>query len=559
MRKIVGLSFPMILLAVFAQAGSFAPPLKTAAPAPIMSVRETTGPFIWHIDTPMDGDSVSGIVMIQGWILCDIGVSRIDFYMDGTDSGHYKASANLNIPRQDVIDAYPQYAGTASAYPGFAVGFIASDYAQGSSHTLYLQAVDSEGDAEWFGQRTVVVDNSINPAPFGYVEKPLPNDTVFGAYPIYGWALDENGIGSIEVLVDGLVLEGAVMGVPRPDIYYAYPMYPQAALSGWVVYLDTNRVANGLHLISVRAYDTLGQARDLGDRQVFFSNDPINNGPFGVIERPLRDTQLEGQCDATCGSLDGTSPPDPTCHHPLNLIQGWALDTAVRGDEGSVAYVELLLDGALMFNTRLDCKYNNNLKSYVDCYGLTRYDIQNLYPGFTNTPECGWKFWLDIGYLITQAGYTEGAHYFGVRVGDILDTVTVIDQIPVLFKCVYRNQGGTQFAASGYIDVPSPYQYVSSVVRTAGWAIDYNNVCAVQIYVDGIYQGNAVYGDLRQDVHDNWDWSQWGLYSGWHYDLDTSAFPDGEHDFVVQVLDCTNDLRILGERRFVSDNHAQNP
>ena len=555
MRKIIGLSFLMVLAAVFVQAGNFTNPLKTAVPAPFTSVRETTGPFIWNIDTPQYGDTVAGIVMVEGWILSDIGVSRIDLYVDDA----YVSTSNINIPRDDVIEHYPQYAGTASASPGFTVGFLAADYADGGPHTLYLVATDSDDTTAQFGNRSFTVDNSINPAPRGYVESPMPNDTLAGPFPIYGWAVDENGIDRIEVMVDGLVIEGAVLGGARPDIYHAFPMFPQAALAGYLVYLDTNRVDNGLHTITVRAYDTLGQSRELGERQVFFANEPVNDPPFGYIEWPLRDIMMEGQCDETCGSIDGTSPPDTSCPHPLNLVHGWALDTAPRADQGSVAFVELLVDGALIFNTRIDCKYNNTLKSYVDCYGLPRYDIQNLYPGFTNTPECGWRFWMDVGYFITQLGYVEGAHYISVRVGDVEDTVTIMDQIPVFFKCVYRVQGGTQLAASGYIDVPSPYQYMSGVVRFEGWAIDYNKVCAIQIYVDGIYQGDALYGDLRQDVHDTWDWSVWGLYSGWHFDLDTTPLNDGEHDLVVQVKDCLNDVRILGERRFVTDNNPSNP
>jgi hypothetical protein len=559
MRKIIGLSFLMVLVAILTQANNVVNPLKIVAPPPPMSVSETTGPFIWHIDTPQFRDTVSGIVVVEGWILSEIGVSRIDFYVDKAGGEwQYVSTANINIPRDDVIEIYPQYAGTASAKPGFTVGFLAADYADGP-HYIHLVATDANGNSASFGDRSLWVDNTVNPGPRGYLESPKPNDTLNGPFPVYGWAVDENGIDRIEALIDGLVIEGAVLGGPRPDIYYAFPMFPQAALSGYIVYLDSNRVENGLHTLTVRAFDPLGQSRVLGERQVFISNEPANDPPFGFIEWPLRDIMMEGQCDDTCGSIDGTSPPDNTCPHPLNLIHGWALDTAPRADQGSVAYVELLVDGALFFNTRTDCKYNNTLKSYVDCYGMTRFDIQNLYPGYVNTPECGWRFWLDVGYLIAHMGYVEGAHYISARVGDVEDTVTIIDQIPVFFKCVYRVQGGTQLAASGYIDVPSPYQYVTGSVRIAGWAIDYNKVCAIEVYVDGIYQGDALYGDLRQDVHDTWDWSFWGLYSGWHFDLDTTPLNDGEHDLVIQVRDCTGDLRILGERRFVSDNNPSNP
>lgn len=555
MRRVLTFSCLIVLLAGLSHAFSSHPMPQLATLVDPDYAYETTGPFAWHMDSPLPGDTVSGIVMVQGWVLSTVGVSRIDLYVDGI----YISTANINIPRDDVIEHYPEFAGTASASPGFTVGFLASDYADGS-HSLYLVATDAEDYSATFGSRGFIVDNSVNPAPKGYVDNPMPNDTLTGPYPVYGWAIDENGIDRIELLVDGQVIEGAVLGTPRPDIYHAFPMYPESALSGFVLYLDTNRVPNGLHSLAVRAYDPLGQSRELAERQVFFSNEPINAPPFGWIEWPLRDIMMEGQCDTECGGIDGPSPPDPKCYHPLNFVSGWTLDTAPRGDQGGVAYVELMVDGVLFFNTRTDCYYNDVLDSYFHCYGLPRYDIQNLYPGYTNSPECGWKFWLDVGYLITQMGYVQGVHYLSVRSGDVEDTVTIIDDIPVYFKCIHgRNTGQEKLAALGYIDVPSAYQYVSGIVLTAGWAIDYNDVCAIHIYVDGIYMGDALYGDVRQDVHDNIDFSDTGLLSGWHFALDTRPLADGEHDFVVEVEDCDEDIRILGERRFISDNNPSNP
>jgi hypothetical protein len=376
---------------------------------------------------------------------------------------------------------------------------------------------------------------------------------------VYGWAIDENGIDRIEVMVDGLVATRGVFGGLRQDIYHAFPMFPDSAHSGFIVYLDSNRIENGSHTITVRAYDKLGQSRDIGSRSVFFSNQPINSPPFGAIEWPLRDTAMEGQCDDFCGGPSG----DPSCFHPLWFIKGWALDTGVREDQGGVAWVELLLDGSIISNTRSDCHYDETLKSYVNCYGLTRFDIQQLYPGYTNVPQAGWKFWLDVGYLINHMGYTEGAHYLSIRAGDVEDTKATIATIPVFFDCVWAgNAAGNRYPSMGYIDIPYDYQNLQGTVRITGWAIDYNMIDYIRVWVDGVLIGLAEYPYERPDVRLEIDSSSYGRYSGWYFDLDTTQFSDGEHDLVIEVVDKLKpvaDERILGERRFVSDNNPAAP
>ena len=553
MRAIITLSCLFLCLAGSVLAAEMVKSGPAVQPSAPEWAGETTGNLIWHIQTPGYAATVSGIVVVEGWALSEVGISRIDLFVDGD----YVSTANINIPRDDVIEHYPQYSDTPSNRPGFTVGFVGGDYVDGT-HYLHLVVTDSNDHAETIGQRSVIVDNTVNPAPRGYLDAPLPDDTVHGPFPVYGWAIDENGIDRIEVMVDGLVASGAEYGGPRQDIYHAFPMFPNSALSGFIIYLDSNRIENGEHNITVRAYDTLGQSRDIGSRNVVFSNQPVNSPPFGFIEWPLRDVNMEGQCDDFCGGPSG----DPTCFHPIHFIKGWALDTASRSDQGGVAWVELLVDGAIFFNTRRDCHYDTELESYVNCYGLTRWDVQQYYPGYTNSPEAGWKFWLDVGYLISNMGYTEGTHYISVRAGDVEDTVTTFDTIPVVFECLWAgNASGNPYPSQGYIDVPYAYENLQGTVRITGWAIDYNRIDHINVYVDGHFIGLATYPYERLDVKAEIDSSNYGRYSGWYFDLDTTQFTDGEHDLVIETVDklVPADLRILGERRFVSDNNPSNP
>lgn len=504
--------------------------------------------ILWYIDSPLPNGTFSGIAIVQGWVLSDLSISGIHLYIDD----EFVTSANIDLPRDDVIEHYPQYANSPTAFPGFTVGFNSRDYEDGQ-HYLHLIVVNSQGESFQIGRRYFYVDNTLNPGPKGYLESPMPEDTIWGPYPIYGWVLDEDEVERVEILIDGLVIGRANLNGARPDIYYAFSFYPNAARSGFIMFLDTTRVDNGFHNLSVLAYDTLAQSSVIAERRILVSNQGVNLPPFGFINWPLRDVEMIGQCDVTCGGPSG----DPNCYHPLNFVNGWVLDTGSTKDQGGVAWVELTLDGAILFNTRTDCYYDYGLDSWVNCYGLVRFDVQNYYPGFTNVPEAGFKFWMDVGNLV-QSGYSEGAHYLGIRAGDIEDTHTVIDEIPVVFKCVY-GFGGPPLRPAGYIDIPEPYEYVKETIRLIGWALDYNKIASVNVWIDGIYWGTAIYGDARPDVYANFEKSTAGYYSGWHFDVDTTLLSNSEHDLVIEVIDVYGDSRILGERRFVVFNDITVP
>ncbi|HPR62817.1 MAG TPA: Ig-like domain-containing protein [Thermoanaerobaculia bacterium] len=513
-----------------------------------------SGELLWHVDTPLPEDTVSGVVVIAGWVLSHEGISFIDLYIDGD----YVGTANLEVPRDDVIEHYPEYEYTPSRHPGFTVGFNAAAYVDGP-HTFHLVVTDANDVQTVIGTRTVMVDNDINPAPRGYLDSPMPSETLGGSYPIKGWVLDEDGIDRIEVIVDGQVAGGAVYGGERPDVYHALPMFAMSGRSGFIYNFDTTRLTSNLHTFRVQAVDTYGMTRILAERTVPVSNNSVNLEPFGLLDWPLRDVTLWGCCDlsGSCKLPGGPSIP-PTGLHPLNWVKGWALDVGAREDEGGVAYAELMIDGALLSNTRTDCYFEDNplIWDYVDCYGLFRPDVQELYVGYVDSPNAGFQFLLDVGDLIANWGFTEGSHHISIRVGDYTDTVTIIDDIPVFFACIDRIDTAPAF---GYIDRPASYQAVHGMIHVIGWAIDYDGVVEIRVYVDGDGEPyspyiEADYGWSRPDVYSSFEASIVGLYSGWDTFIDTTLLSDGEHEIVVEVLDRKGHTSIVGERRFVVDN-----
>jgi hypothetical protein len=88
------------------------------------------------------------------------------------------------------------------------------------------------------------------------------------------------------------------------------------------------------------------QRGDVGERHVLVSNNGANLGPFGMIDFPLDKASLF--CSITPGGIPSPCSPQECNDILTNVVAGWALDVGARLDQGSVAYVELLLDGAII-------------------------------------------------------------------------------------------------------------------------------------------------------------------------------------------------------------------
>jgi hypothetical protein len=540
---------------------------------PITAQAET----IFWLDRPGDGATVFGLVTVTGFVVDDgqqcgpqwtwnncqwaeALVSKIDLYVDD----ELVATADLDQPRYDILQAYPWYAGTPYARPGFATSFDSRDYSDGQ-HTLFIRVTFSDSTVEDYGLRSFAVDNDINQAPFGNLELPGTNQPMNGVFPVTGWVIDDETVDYVEVLVDGLAVGNAVLGVHRPDIAHLFPTDPDAEYAGFIRMLNTTSLNNGIHILAVRAVDNEGSSRVIGRRFVQTFNTGSNLPPFGAIDWPIANHVMFAD---GCEPVDGVLPPwsGDVYDNPNNveMVIGWALDVGSRTDFGGVAYVELLLDGAPV---PLDGTYNQNtaLPSFFwdpvdfdfNYYGHERLDIHRLYADVPNSKHSGFSFLMDINYLILARGYSEGLHYVKVRAGDIENNVTDIAQIPVIFDC---NDDGDD-PAIGDIVTPEHMELEAGIVEVTGFARDREGIRYVQIWVDGNYIGDADFGLLSPEFEDLYPWLPVSVTrnSGYSYDLDTVAanLADGEHSLVVRTEDRYGAHSIIGERRFVLDN--QNP
>ena len=565
------------------------------------------GVALWHaraaaaqpigvIDEPRPGQTVSGIVRVSGFVLDFNAIDKIEIFLDG---GSVPVNnADINLPRPDVLIAFPNYANSPTSKPGFLSSFFTGTLSNGL-HSLTVKATDSTGAVTVLGPVSINVDNTINQAPIGYIDIPGPNgvEGANGSFPVTGWAIDDQDVDHVDFLIDDAIAASAIgrfgsttsgaastaiFGSTRPDVFAAFRDVPFSLYSGFEANLDTTKLLNGIHIFSVKVWDNEGASRVIGSRTVQVINNGANLPPFGFIDFPLDKASLLCQ-PASGGSVQG--PPPGVCPSPCfpspqpslcparpvaffnNIVEGWALDVGARLDKGQVSYVELLLDGQIIANTRTDCVVLGSAK--MNCYGINRPDVARSYSGYVNADNAGFFFGfalqpnLDTGLIdifipsqCLPVGATfSGKHTLSVRVGDEEETVTEFGPMSVDIFCDLTSTNPDR-PAFGYIDTPSNYQFINGTFDITGWTFDYDGVFQVDIDVDGTVLATLFPPYLfRPDVPAN-DIRVPTPNVGFLYSLDTRHLSDTEHDLVVYVVDNFGRRSEIGRRKFVVLNNT---
>jgi N-acetylmuramoyl-L-alanine amidase len=516
------------------------------------------------VDAPADGATVSGYVQVRGYALDGNLVSNVDVFVDGTDDANRVTTAggaNINLPRPDILQAFPQYAGSPGQNPGWRASFKAANFSNGS-HTIYVQATDVDGCSYFLAPKAIKIDNTLNQAPFGNMDFPQPNSSVAanGVLTVAGWALDDRKVDHVDVVVDGLLERQALTGIYRADVAANFPDNPAAIVSGFVLNLDSTRYTNGVHTVSVRAVDDQGQQGFLGSARVQVFNNAPNLGPIGEVEFPLLNANWFGNCFPVSPGGPSGGPTDIVDPRLLMFVNGWALEASLE-NAGGVSEVRLALDGVPIKNSRVNCHREFLLSNaLIDCYGYYRPDIEVLYPGFAQAPNVGFQFFVDVGYLITQKGFKEGAHILQVSAVDKKNTNVLLKEIPLEMECA---SGQLDPPPLGYIDDPTNYKFIGGVFPVIGWALDLDVVVKVRILIDGVPQTDAVtgfdyadYGYASLDVSASYPFYPQRANARFRFYLDTTKLSNSEHDLLIEVTDGRGNVRSAGTRRFIVDNNT---
>ncbi|MGI8385425.1 Ig-like domain-containing protein [Robertmurraya sp. P23] len=302
-----------------------------------------------NLESPSNGSTIKGAINVKGWVLDSSGVSKVEVFLDGKVVG----TAQYGIARPDVHKAYPEY---QNPYSGFTYSLDTTRFINGQ-HTLTVKETGKNGTTKELQKLIVNIQNA---ATKGNLESPINGSTVKGNINIKGWALDISGVSKIEVLVDGKITGTAEYGLPRLDVYNAYPEYKNTN-SGFQYTLDTKQFTNGVHTISVRETGNNGSITNFRQMSVDIQNPP----PKGYIDTPTTGSTIKG----------------------LTTIKGWYLDSS------GISKIEILVDGKLVGNAQ---------------YGISRPDVYSAFPEY-QISNSGYEYILDTKQFI------DGEHTVTVR------------------------------------------------------------------------------------------------------------------------------------------------
>jgi len=188
------------------------------------------------ITAPASGATVDGTVVVTATATDDVGVTAVDFFVDGTAIGSASGTP-LSVP--------------------WNTGGVAS-----GSHTLLASARDAAGNVGVSTGVTVTVASggADTQAPAAAVTSPSPGATVAGVVAVTASASDNVAVVRVDLLVDG----AAVASATAPP---------------WAFSWNSAAASNGAHAVAARAYDAAGNVGTSAAVGVTVGNpQPLSNG-----------------------------------------------------------------------------------------------------------------------------------------------------------------------------------------------------------------------------------------------------------------------------------------
>jgi subtilisin family serine protease len=227
----------------------------TSQTVTVTVVRDTQPPTV-SISAPTAGATLSGAVTISADTTDETGVTKVEFFVDGTLLGSDTSSPF----------SYPWNTQTAA----------------NGSHTLTARAIDAYGNTGTSAEVSVTLDNDLTP-PVATITSPAEGATVKGnPVQIHASATDNRGISRVVFRVDGALV--------ATDWHAPYTYY-------W----NTLNVPNGTHTLTVQAYDAVGNVGTSAPVTVTVNND--RTPPVVAITAPANGVSVNGlvsiQADAT--------------------------------------------------------------------------------------------------------------------------------------------------------------------------------------------------------------------------------------------------------------------
>jgi hypothetical protein len=221
-----------------------------------LTVNNDKTPPTVSLTAPAPGAIVSGAVTLTATASDNVGVTRVEFYVDGALLG-------------------------SSTTAPYAYSWNSSALADGS-HTLTAKAYDAVNLVTTSVGVTVTVRNDMT-APTVALTAPAPGATLTGTVTLTATASDNVGVTRVEFYADGALL-GSDTTAP-----YAY---------SW----NSGALTNGSHTLSARAYDGVGNVGTSAGVQVTLNND--RTAPTVSLTAPAPNATVNGTVLLTATASD---------------------------------------------------------------------------------------------------------------------------------------------------------------------------------------------------------------------------------------------------------------
>jgi hypothetical protein len=143
--------------------------------------------------------------------------------------------------------------------PLFTFGIPAQGTIRARSYLILGSLATVTSEAQWL---------DANLPPFGVLDAPAPDAALSGTVNLHGWALDNKGVASVELVIDGGAPIPLTYGGSRPDVCLVWPGYAACDAVGYQGSLDVSGLTACPHLFEIRAWDTDGNDRIIARRRV---------------------------------------------------------------------------------------------------------------------------------------------------------------------------------------------------------------------------------------------------------------------------------------------------
>ncbi|MBU3126878.1 Ig-like domain-containing protein [Clostridium tagluense] len=191
---------------------------------------------------------------------------------------------------------------------------------------------------------------------------------------------------------------------------------------------------------------------------------------------------------------------------PLS-IDGWALDPS------GIKSVQVCID---------------NIYKGDAILGIERPDVNTAFPGYIGGATSGFSYALNISSL-SKGNHTITVNSTGIN-GAILSQYIIITVNLPSRAFIETPQDGLTIKTS---EIP---------LSINGWALAPSGIKNVQVYVDNIYNGDAILGIPRPDVNIAFPGYIGGATSGFSYALDISSLSKGNHTITVNSTGINGEL-----------------